>query len=151
MRFQFVDRIDDIEKFKHARGTKTVSFEEGFLPGLRETDGCIPRTLLIECAAQLASWLVLYSTDFTRIPMIAKIERAEVGQSVPCGTAIMLEVDVVSWSEEGVVLDSRVSVRQRVIASGVRCLCTFTDSASLVDPEEMRIRFRELAKGARIG
>lgn len=150
MRFQFVDRIDEIQKFKHARATKTVSFEEGFLRGLEQNSGCMPRTLMIECAAQLASWLVLYSTDFARIPMVAKIEEAHVEESVPCGTAMTLEVDVISWNEEGVLFDSRISLRQRAIASGMRCLCTFVDSVSLVDPSEMRIRFRELAKGARI-
>ena len=150
MRFQFVDRIDVLKKWTHARGVKTVSFEEGFLDGLQSEEGSLPRTLLIECEAQLASWLVLYSSDFTKIPLIAKIDRAEIGAGVPCGTVLTLDVDIRSWNDDGAVLDCRVSVGERSIATGMRCVCTFTDSNSLIDPEEMKMRFRELSKDARI-
>jgi 3-hydroxymyristoyl/3-hydroxydecanoyl-(acyl carrier protein) dehydratase len=148
MRFQFVDRIDALQKRSFARGVKTVSFEEGFLAGLPGEPGCLPRMLLIECAAQLVSWLVLYSTDFAKIPLIAKMEHAEVRQSVPCGTSILLEVEVQSWHEDGAVLDCRASAAGKTIAAGTRCVCTFINSDTLVDPEEMRQRFRELSKEA---
>jgi 3-hydroxymyristoyl/3-hydroxydecanoyl-(acyl carrier protein) dehydratase len=151
MRFQFVDRIDRIRKFTLARGVKTVSFEEGFLEGLQGEPGMLPRILMIECAAQLASWLVLYSTDFTKIPLVAKIDHASIDSSVPCGTALVLEAEIRSWSEEGAIVDCRASAGGREIASGLRCLCTFVESDMLVDPDEMRIRFMELAKGADIG
>jgi 3-hydroxymyristoyl/3-hydroxydecanoyl-(acyl carrier protein) dehydratase len=150
MRFQFVDRIDKIQKFKYARGIKTVSFEEGFLDSLHGDIGCIPRTLLIECAAQLVSWLVLFSTDFKKIPLIAKIEQAKLECKVLCGTVLTLEVEIESWNEEGARLNCRAFVQNQNIAKGIRCLCTFIDSEKLVDPEEMKIRFRELSKEAEL-
>jgi len=150
MRFQFVDRIDNIQKFKYARGVKTVSFEEGFLDSPNGDTGCIPRTLLIECAAQLVSWLVLYSTDFTKIPLIAKIDQAMLECSVPCGTVLTLEVEIELWNDEGAQLNCRAIAREKSIAKGIRCLCTFISSEKLVEPEEMKIRFRELSKEAEI-
>jgi 3-hydroxymyristoyl/3-hydroxydecanoyl-(acyl carrier protein) dehydratase len=150
MRFQFVDRIEKIQKFKYARGIKTISFEEGFLESPSGETGCIPRTLLIECAAQLTSWLVLYSTDFTKIPLIAKIDQAQIETSVPSGTAVTLEIALDSWNDEGALLNCRASVEDRTVATGSRCLCTFIAGEQLIDPEEMRIRFRELSKDAEI-
>jgi 3-hydroxymyristoyl/3-hydroxydecanoyl-(acyl carrier protein) dehydratase len=150
MRFQFVDRIDLVRKRAYARGVKTVSFEEGFLDGLQREAGCLPRMLLIECAAQLVSWLVLYSTDFKKIPLVAKIDHAAIERSVPCGTVLTLEVEVQSWNDEGAVVDCRASAGDQPIASGIRCLCTFIESSTLIDPEEMKLCFRELAKEVRI-
>jgi 3-hydroxymyristoyl/3-hydroxydecanoyl-(acyl carrier protein) dehydratase len=150
MRFQFADRIDEMRKRVYARGVKTVSFEEGFLEGVHGETGCLPRMLLIECAAQLVSWLVLYSTDFTKIPLVAKIDHAAIERSVPCGTVLTLEVEVQSWNDEGAVVNCRASAGEQVIASGIRCLCTFMESSTLIDPEEMTFRFRELAKEAQL-
>lgn len=149
MRFHFVDRIDAVRKYASARGVKTVTFEEGFIDELSAEPGMIPRMLLIECAAQLVSWLVLYSTDFATIPLIAKIDEAAIECSVPCGTAMTLEVDVHSWNEDGALFSCGISLPGgRRIATGIRCLCTFIASRTLVDPDEMRARFRELAKDA---
>lgn len=150
MRFQFVDRIDVLKKRTYARGVKTVSFEEGFLDGLHTEEGYLPRMLVIECAAQLASWLVLYSTDFTKIPLIAKIDAASISEGVACGTALTLEVEIRSWNDDGAVLDCRATADGRTIATGVRCMCTFIESDTLVDPEEMKHRLRELSKDAHI-
>lgn len=150
MRFQFVDRIEKIQKFKYARGIKTVSFEEGFLSSPYGESGFIPRMLLIECVAQLASWLVLYSTDFHQLPLIAKIDRANLDCNVPSGTVLTLEVAAEAWHDDGALLECTMHMDNRIIARGSRCLCNFVGSAQLVDPEEMRIRFRELSKDAEI-
>ncbi len=150
MRFQFVDRIEKIQKFKYARGIKTVSFEEGFLLSPYGENGHIPRMLLIECAAQLVSWLVLCSTDFRKLPLIAKIDRATLDCSVPAGSVLGLEVDVESWHDDGALLQCRIFMNDHLIAEGSRCLCNFIESAQLVDPEEMRIRFKELSKNANV-
>jgi 3-hydroxyacyl-[acyl-carrier-protein] dehydratase len=150
MRFQFVDRIQSIKKFKYARGIKTVTFEEGFLDSPGGERGCIPRTLLIECAAQLASWLVLYSTDYKKIPLMAKINQAVIEYKVKCGTEMILEVEVESWKDDGTLINCKTSVDGQIIGKGDRCLCTFVSSEKLVDPKEMKIRFQELSKGADI-
>ncbi len=150
MRFRFVDRIDKVSRFKFARGTKTISFEEGFLDSPLAEAGYIPRTLLIECAAQMVSWLVLYSTDFTKLPLIANIDRAMLERSVPCGAALTIEATVESWNDDGALLYCSAYVDGSRVAEGNRCICTFVGLERLHDPEEMRIRFRELSKDAEI-
>ncbi|HLP16587.1 MAG TPA: hypothetical protein VK470_10040 [Bacteroidota bacterium] len=132
------------------RGVKTVSFEEGFVDELQREEGSIPRMLLIECAAQLVSWLVLCSTDFEKIPLIAKIDLARIERGVRCGEAIALEARVRSWNEDGAIVDCDLSADDGVIASGVHCLCSFIESRTLVDPQEMKLRFNELAKAAHV-
>jgi hypothetical protein len=61
-----------------------------------------------------------------------------------------MEVTLESWNDEGALLNCRATVEDRTIAKGSRCLCTFIDGERLIDPEEMRIRFRELTKDAEI-
>ena len=151
MRFQFVDRIERIQKFKYIRGIKTISFEEGFLDSPTGESGCIPRTLIIECVAQLTSWLILYSTDFVKFPLIAKIDEAVVESSVPCGTVLTLEATLELWNDEGALLNCVVHSQERFIAKGVRCVCTFIPVEQLIESEEMKTRFKELTKDADVG
>ena len=82
MRFLFVDRIDRLVRDRRARGIKTVSFEEGFLRSPYSRPGEFPRLLVLESVAQLASWLVLYSTDFEKVPLLARLDRVEIRESV---------------------------------------------------------------------
>jgi 3-hydroxymyristoyl/3-hydroxydecanoyl-(acyl carrier protein) dehydratase len=150
MRFQFIDRIEKIQKYKYARGTKNISFEEGFLDSLNSEKGCIPRTLLIECAAQLVSWFVLYSTDFTKIPLIAKIDQAILEGSISCGNVLTVEIIIEAWNDDGALLNCSAFLKDRIIARGSHCLCTFSPADQLVEAEEMKCRFRELIKDGEI-
>jgi 3-hydroxyacyl-[acyl-carrier-protein] dehydratase len=148
MRFLFVDRIEHVVRDKRIRGLKTVSFEEAFLPAPNPIRGEFPRLLVLEAVAQLASWLILYSTDFEKLPVLAKLERVEIGESVFCGDLLSLEVEIVSRDDEGALVRGEVFKEGRRIARGQNCLCGFTRLDRLADSELMRVAFKELTQHA---
>jgi 3-hydroxyacyl-[acyl-carrier-protein] dehydratase len=148
MRFLFVDRIEHVVRDKRIRGFKTVSFEEAFLPAPAPVPGEFPRLLLLEAVAQLASWLVLYSTDFEKLPLLAKLERVEIFESVYCGDRLTLEVEMISRDDDGALLQGEVLKDGRPIARGRNCLCGFTDLDRLAEPELIRAAFKELTQHA---
>ncbi len=148
MRFVFVDRIDKIEKNKYARGIKAVSFEEGFLKSPNYGNGIFPPLLLMECAAQLASWLIMYSSDFKQMPLMAKMDKVSLFENVKTGTTISTEVNILSMNEEGALINADIFTFPggRLIAKGERCLCVFVDLDEFADKEEMEARFLDLCR-----
>lgn len=148
MRFLFVDRLEHVVKGKRIRGLKTVSFEEAFLPSPHPLRGEFPRLLLLEAVAQAASWLILYSTDFEKLPLLAKLERVEIIEGAFCGDLLTIEVEIDSLDDEGALVKGSVFKEGRRIAHGRNCLCGFTRLADLVDPFQMRTAFKELTRDA---
>lgn len=148
MRFVFVDRIEKIEKNKYAKGIKTISFEEGFLKSPYGEKGFFPRLLLMESAAQLASWLIMYSSDFKRIPMIVKMDKFSLMENVKCGTTISIEANVNSMSTKRALLNCDIFIDSRLIAKAENCEFVFTDLEKLVNKSEMKARFSDLSSKA---
>lgn len=148
MRFLFVDRIEHIVKGERIRGLKTVSFEEAFLPSPHALRGEFPRLLLLEAVAQLASWLILYSTDFEKLPLLAKLEKVEIGEAAFCGDLLTIEVEIEARDDDGALVRGSVFKEGRRIANGRNCLCGFAHLAGLVDPQQIRDAFKELTRDA---
>ncbi len=148
MRFLFVDRIDHLIRNRRARGGKTISFEEGFLTAPYPLPGEFPRLLILESVAQLASWLVMYSTDFRQFPVLARLEKAEINESVFAGDRLILDVEITSLDADGAWIQAEVSRDGRIIGRGRNCLCAFTPLERLADPDLMRAAFKELTRHA---
>lgn len=151
MRFVFVDRIERIEKNKYAKGIKAISFEEGFLKSYRYETGIFPPLLLMECAAQLASWLIMYSSDFNRIPMMAKMDKVSLIENVKTGDIISIEIHILSMNEEGALLNADIFTGGRLIARGENCLCVFANLEEFAEKPEMQARFLDLGRDAEFG
>jgi 3-hydroxymyristoyl/3-hydroxydecanoyl-(acyl carrier protein) dehydratase len=148
MRFVFIDRIERIEKNKFARGIKTISFEEGFLKSPYSEDGYIPQLLLLESSAQLASWLIMYSSDFTKIPMLARIEKVSLFENVQCGTRLSIEIKILSSNNEGALINAKVFAGDKLIARGENCMCVFANLEEFAQKSEMKARFLDLSSNA---
>lgn len=149
MRFVFIDRIEKIEKNKFARGIKTVSFEEGFLKSPYNETGFIPPLLLLEAAAQLASWLIMYTSDFTKIPMLARIEKVSLFENAQCGTRLDIEIKIISSNKEGALMSAEIYARDKLMAKGENCMCFFTNLEKFADRSEMKARFLDLSSNAK--
>ncbi|OGF65027.1 MAG: hypothetical protein A2Y62_14505 [Candidatus Fischerbacteria bacterium RBG_13_37_8] len=146
MRFFLIDRIDSITKNKYARGIKTVTFEECLLASPGFEKGFMPRTLVLEAAAQLASWLIMYSIDFKKIPMLVKMEQVTLTRSVRCGTRLIIEIELVAMNEEGAVVNATVSTDNEIIATGKQCMCTFVELNKLADENHLRAHFNAICR-----
>lgn len=147
MRFLFVDRIIEIKKGRFIRGIKTISFEECFLKSPYQK-GYFPRLLIFEAVAQLASWLVCYTSDFKYKPIMLKLDRAELSADIRCGTSLVLYVEIISFNEDGAIINGLVKVKDQIIAQGIRCLCQNIPLDKLEDPDDVKELFKELTKGA---
>ncbi|MCK5057581.1 MAG: hypothetical protein KAT34_13045 [Candidatus Aminicenantes bacterium] len=149
MRFVFIDRIEEIEKNKYAKGIKAISFEEGLLKSPSYEKGSFPPLLLLESAAQLASWLIMYSSDFKLIPMIAKMEKVSVFGNVKSGDILNIELNIISMNEEGALLNAEIFSSGRLVTKGENCLCVFAELEKFVDPAEMAAMFSDISKNAK--
>ncbi len=150
MRFRFVDSITKIKKGEFICGKKVVSFEEGYLKKPYAKPGFIPRTLLMESLAQLASWLVIYSFDFLVQPLIASVQEIHIHDDVRVGSALEMECQITNLSEQGAVLQCWGSVNQREIIRANDCTVFFLPLDTLQDPNEAKADFGQLTRKAEI-
>lgn len=136
-----------MQKGAYVKGIKTVSFEECFLesPGQK---GFFPRLLIFEAVAQLASWLICYTTDFKYKPILLKVDKAELFGDVRCGTSLLLEVELAALKEDSAVINGLVKVENEIIARGVHCLCQNVLLDTLENPDAVKGQFKELSEGA---
>lgn len=148
MRFVFVDSILQLKKGTSIKGTKTISFEECFLSHPYQEEGFFPKLLVLEAVAQLASWLVIYSTDFKYQPVILKMDKVEMPVLIKAGTKLILEAEIEIWNEDGAVINGIARVGEDVIARGQHCLCQNILLAQFADPETVKVIFKELSEKA---
>ncbi len=96
--FLLVDRVIEIEAFKHIRGTKCITGSESFFAGHFPEQPIMPGVLIIEAMAQLAAILATYSSekDQGKVIYFAAIDNARFKKPVIPGDVITMKIDVVS-------------------------------------------------------
>lgn len=146
MRFLLVDKILEIKKGEYIRGTKVVSFEEGFLKRPCSKAGFLPRTLLMEALAQMASWLVIYSTDFVYEPVLASVERVVISADARTGSRIDIACVVTGLNEEGVMFNASGRVEDSLLIEVSGCKAFFYPLEKTRNVERTRSAFSSLAK-----
>jgi len=148
MKFRMVDRILSWEKQRSIRGVKSVSLEEYHL---REALGCeasLPETLVMESLFQLGNWLIMLSSDFTRMGLLVRTEEVRFMDLLRPAQSMLMEVDVCSYREDGIVFDGRGLVGGRLVALGRGCLARPVDLAEFIDPRDARVVFSEIYRPA---
>lgn len=108
MRFLLVDALVELEAGRRAVGTKTFSPDEELFADHFPGFAIVPGTLLTEAMAQLGGWLILYSEDFRRLPLLTLVEHAKFRRLVRPGQALRLESELVRSAEETHVCQARV-------------------------------------------
>lgn len=146
MRFVFVDGITELSKGASIKGVKVVSFEEGFLTKPYSRSGFLPRTLLMEALAQLASWLIIYSSDFQLQPVIASVKEINLLSDVRMGSTIELECQITAQGDTGAVLQCWGRVNNQEVIRTQDCTVYYVPLAELQDPEEAKAMFKQLTK-----
>ena len=144
MRFRMVDRILAWERCRVIRGIKTVSFEEYQLRDRLGADPCLPESLVTEALLQLSNWLVVLSSDYTRMGLVVQWGRVLFPERLRPGQHLHLEVQVRSWRDHGALWDGVASDGERTIAVARRCLALPVALADYCDPEDLRVLFSEI-------
>src|SRR5512136_1856679 len=118
MKFRFVDQIIAWSPYQHIRGLKAVSFEEYCLKDPFADEPHLPETLLLESFLQLGNWLVMLSSDFQQMGMVARISEVRFHSSLLPGQRLQLEVRLVRRRDDGFELVGQGQADGRNVISG---------------------------------
>jgi 3-hydroxyacyl-[acyl-carrier-protein] dehydratase len=143
MKFRLVDKILSWEPYRRITGVKAVSFEEYCLKEPFGEQGRLPELLMLESFLQLGNWLILLSSDFAQMGLVAKLPEVRFGGFLPAGGQLRLEVEVVRRREDGFVLSGQGWLGDKVLIQG-ECLAVPVDAAEYVDAEALRVLFSEI-------
>lgn len=125
MRFLFVDRILKMEKGKCAEGIKNVSFSDEYLINIAPNFPVLPRSLSVEAIAQLISWLVIVTKDFTVKPVAVMTDFTEFSGDARPGDQMVLKAEIKSMNEDDAVCSGRVEINGKVTTELKNGICAF--------------------------
>lgn len=144
MKFRMVDRISAWQPRSVIQGCKTVSFEEYQLKEAFGDEPCLPESLVMESLFQLGNWLIILSSDFSQMGFIVRIEEIRWQARLRPGQRLMMEAQVRSYRDDGIVFDGHATAGGGVIATGRGCLATPVALAEYQAPEDLRTLFSEI-------
>ena len=139
-----VDRICELKQGSHIRGIKNVSWDDDFL---EENFSGIPvfsPVIAAEAVAQLLSWLIIASTDFTVKPVITMLDRFAAGRPIMVGDQLRLEGEIESLSPDSALTHGRILVNGAPAVELTHAVCYFYPLHELDPPEQVRNQFRNL-------
>jgi len=146
MRFLFLDHILSYEKGKSAVGTKSVTMSEDFLADHFPSFPIMPGVLQVEAISQLTSWLIYVTKDFKVRGTIAGIDKVKFKDPVKPGDQLTIEVQIISWDEEGVTFRGETKANGRVKTVLDSGRMNFIEVEKLEDPAEAREHFSILTR-----
>jgi len=144
MKFRMVDRILAWQSRRSIAGVKAVSFEEYSLKSPWGAEPALPESLLMECLFQLGNWLIVLSSDFTRMGLLVRFEEVRFHGPLQPGQSLRMDVQAASYRDDGVVFDGVATAAGRPIVSGRGCLATPVDLADFHDPADLKVLFSEI-------
>ncbi len=144
MKFRLVDKITSWAPWHSITGIKAVSFEEYSLKEPFGDKPRLPEMLLLESFLELGNWLVMLSSDFQQIGMVARISKVCFHDCLLPGQSLELAVLLIRRREDGFELAGEGRVQDRSIISGAGCLASVASLADYQSPEDLRVLFSEI-------
>ena len=144
MKFRMVDRILTWHPQQRIVGAKTVSFEEYTLRCALGDGARLPESLLLESFFQLGNWLIVLTSDFTRLGLIVRTAEVRFAGPVGPGERLTMELSVRRYRDDGVLFDGVGRVGDREVAVGRGCLAALAPLADYADPQDLRVLFSEI-------
>ena len=118
MRWQFVDRIVSYDKWINIQGIKTVSLEEYHLLSRFGRKGFFPETLAVESCIEIARWLIMKSTDFSKTCIISEINNFCFNKSIGMGDIMMVSAERKGEHSQKVQFECLIKTAGKEIAKG---------------------------------
>lgn len=140
MRFLFVDRILELENNKHAVGIKNVSFSDEWLVDIAPNFPVMPRSLTIEAIAQLISWLVICSRDFTVKPVAVMTDGTQFTDDVRPGDQMLLRAEITSMHDDDALCCGTAEVDGKIVTRLTNGVCAFVPLDELEYRDDVRAR-----------
>jgi 3-hydroxymyristoyl/3-hydroxydecanoyl-(acyl carrier protein) dehydratase len=144
MRFRLVDKISAWTPWHSISGIKAVSFEEYSLKEAFGHPPGLPEMLVLESVLQLGNWLVMLSSDFQQMGMLARISEVRFSGGLLPGQRLFLHVTVGRRRQDGFEFAGQGQAEGRNVISGQGCLASVAPLAEYQSPEDMRVLFSEI-------
>jgi 3-hydroxyacyl-[acyl-carrier-protein] dehydratase len=144
MKFRLIDRILSWTPHRQISGVKAVSFEEYSLKEAFGEPPGLPGLLVLESILQLGNWLILLSSDYQQMGMVAKLARVEFHDRVRPGQQLRLEVNYLGRRADGFLLAGEGRAGGRTVITGLECLAFAVPAADYVDAEQLRTLYSEI-------
>jgi len=144
MKFRLVDKITSWTPWQDIAGVKAVSFEEYSLKEVFGDSPCLPETLLLESFLQLGNWLVMLSSDFQQMGMVARISQVRFHGRLLPGQRLRLEAKLVRKRGDGFELAGQGYVDGREIIAGAGCIAALVPLVEYQNPADLRVLFSEI-------
>ncbi len=144
MKFRLVDKITSWMPWQTITGIKSVSFEEYSLKEPFGEQPRLPEMLMLESFLQLGNWLVILSSEFQQMGLLARILEVRFDESLLPGQRLQLEVRMVRRREDGFELAGRGIVDGKTVISGSGCVAALAPLGDYQNPEDIRVLFSEI-------
>jgi 3-hydroxymyristoyl/3-hydroxydecanoyl-(acyl carrier protein) dehydratase len=144
MKFRLVDRILAYEPKESICGVKTVSFEEYQLKEAFFGAPALPESLLMESLFQLGQWLIMLSSNFTKMGLVVEAGRVEFHSQLKPGERLTLDVHVQDYQADSIQFNGQAQSGSRTVASCIGCIVRLAAIEQYYDPSDMRVLFSEI-------
>ena len=98
----------------------------------------------MECLFQLGNWLIVLSSDFMQMGLLVRVEEVLFHEPLGPGQSLRMDIEVVSYRNDGIAFNGSAMAGGRRIASGRGCLATPVDLAGYYDPADLKVLFSEI-------
>jgi UDP-3-O-[3-hydroxymyristoyl] N-acetylglucosamine deacetylase/3-hydroxyacyl-[acyl-carrier-protein] dehydratase len=115
--FLMIDRVIELEGYKHAVGIKNVSINEPFFQGHWPEQPIMPGVLQLEAMAQLAGVLLLRKLENTgKLAVLWSIDKVKLRGAVVPGDQLRVEVDTIRAKPSVSHVAARCKVAGKLVA-----------------------------------
>ena len=115
--FLMIDRVIELEGYKHAVGIKNVSINEPFFQGHWPEQPIMPGVLQLEAMAQLAGVLLLRKLENTgKLAVLWSIDKVKLRGAVVPGDQLRIEVDTIRAKPSVSHVAARCKVAGKLVA-----------------------------------
>jgi len=135
--FHLVDRIDELEPERSARGTLAVP----------ASIDAFPACLVVEAIGQLAAWVAMQRASFERRPVAARADDVRVFGTITPGDLLELAIRVKSCRSVAIAYEGECLVGGRTLVELRGAVGAMLPMSEFESPETARARFEALRAG----
>lgn len=116
--FQMIDRIENVDLDNRIMLARSIvpdesTVFEGHFPG----HPLVPGVLMIETMAQCSGILIMHTIDFTRIPLLAGVEKGKMRDFVGPGTELEIKAEIEHEGSGYAVTRAEIRARGKRVAN----------------------------------
>ncbi len=129
MRFILDDHILEVEVGKRILASKSVSLMDEYFNDHYAKHAIMPASMILECLAQTAGWLVQCGHNFNLYLVIVIVEGMRIMRPVRPGETLLLEAHLLHAHRHGATMRAEARVGSETVASAARLVFAYEESS----------------------